>query len=55
MTKKALVWIREDFRIENNPALSYASQTHENVSAVYVYNKKYFDKKRNCNGWYVLW
>ena len=53
MTKKALVWIREDFRIENNPALSYASQTHENVSAVYVYNKKYFDKKREAQKWWL--
>ena len=53
MTKKALVWIREDFRIENNPALSYASQTHENVCAVYVYNKKYFDKKREAQKWWL--
>ena len=29
MTKKAITWIREDFRVENNPALSYATQNHE--------------------------
>ena len=29
MTKNAITWIREDFRIENNPALSYATQNHE--------------------------
>ena len=34
MTKKAIVWIREDLRIENNPALSFASQNHEIVSAL---------------------
>ena len=31
MTKNAITWIREDFRIENNPALSYATQNHERV------------------------
>ena len=53
MTKKALVWIREDLGIENNPALSYASQTHETVCAVYIYNKKYFDKKREAQKWWL--
>jgi deoxyribodipyrimidine photolyase len=33
MTDKGLFWIREDFRIENNPALSFATQNHENVIA----------------------
>ena len=36
MTKNAITWIREDFRIENNPALSYATQNHENVLALYT-------------------
>ena len=31
MTKNAIFWIREDFRIEHNPALSFASQNHDNV------------------------
>ena len=31
MTKNAITWIREDFRIEHNPALSYATQNHDNV------------------------
>ena len=51
MTKNAITWIREDFRIENNPALSYATQNHENVLALYIYNKNDFDNKReaqNC-------
>ena len=54
MTKKAIVWIREDFRIENNKALAYACQKHEFVSTLYIYNSKNFDKKRDSNGWYVL-
>ena len=40
MTKKAIFWIREDFRIEENEALAYATQNHEFVSALYIYNSK---------------
>ena len=53
MTKKAIVWIREDFRIENNEALAYASQNHEFVSALYIYNSKDFDKKREAQKWWL--
>ena len=28
MTKNAITWIREDFRIEHNPALAYATENH---------------------------
>ena len=45
MTKKAIVWIREDFRIEDNEALATASQNHEFVSALYIYNQKILIKK----------
>ena len=44
MTKNAITWIREDFRIEHNPALAYATQNHEYVVALYIYNKADFDK-----------
>ena len=53
MTKKAIVWIREDFRIEDNEALAYASQNHEFVSALYIYNSKNFDKKREAQKWWL--
>ena len=53
MTKKAIVWVREDLRIENNPTLSYASQNHETVTALYIYNSKYFDKKREAQKWWL--
>ena len=53
MTKKALVWIREDLRIENNPALSYASQNHKAVSAVYIYDKTNFDNIREAQKWWL--
>ena len=53
MTKKAIVWIREDFRIDNNEALTYACQNHEFVSALYIYNSKNFDKKREAQKWWL--
>ncbi len=53
MTKNAIVWIREDFRIEHNPALSFASQNHKRVSALYIYNNKNFDKKREAQKWWL--
>ena len=53
MTKKAIFWIREDFRTENNPALSFASQNHENVVALFIYNKADFDKKREAQKWWL--
>ena len=53
MTKNAITWIREDFRIEHNPALSYATQNHENVIALYIYNKTEFDNKREAQKWWL--
>ncbi|MDB0067511.1 deoxyribodipyrimidine photo-lyase, partial [Candidatus Pelagibacter sp.] len=53
MTKKAIVWIREDFRIEDNEALAIASQNHKFVSALYIYNPKNFDKKREAQKWWI--
>jgi len=42
MTKKAIVWIREDLRIDKNPTLSYASQNHDFVidNVIQVLNNK---------------
>ena len=53
MKKNAIFWSREDFRIENNPALSYASQNHDNVIALFIYNKNDFDKKREAQKWWL--
>ena len=54
MTKNAITWIREDFRIEHNPALSYATQNHEGVLALYIYNKNDFDNKREAQKWWLF-
>ena len=53
MSKNAITWIREDFRIESNPALSYATQNHERVLALYIYNKNDFDAKREAQKWWL--
>ena len=53
MTKNAITWIREDFRIENNPALSYASNNHEYVIALYIYNSEDYDNKREAQKWWL--
>ena len=53
MTNNALVWTREDLRIEHNSALSFASQNHKKVSTLYIYNNKNFDKKREAQKWWL--
>ncbi|PPR48031.1 MAG: Deoxyribodipyrimidine photo-lyase [Alphaproteobacteria bacterium MarineAlpha5_Bin9] len=53
MTKNSIVWIREDFRCENNEALSYATNNHRAVSAVYIYNSKKFNKLREAQKWWI--
>ncbi len=53
MTIKALVWIRDDFRIENNSALSFATNNFEQVTALYIYDKEKFDGKREAQKWWV--
>ena len=53
MSNKAIVWIREDFRINDNPALAHASQHHSLVSALYIFNPKVFIKKREAQQWWL--
>ena len=38
MSDTGIFWIRDDFRVENNPALSFATQNHDNVIALFIYN-----------------
>ena len=54
MSNTGIFWIRDDFRIENNPALSYASENHENVIALFIYNKNDFDNKREAQKWWLF-
>ena len=34
MSNKALVWVRDDFRINNNDALTYATNNHDIESSI---------------------
>ena len=51
--KKPLVWIRDDFRLNNNHALAYASNNHKSISVVYIYNQKKFDNVREAQKWWI--
>ena len=53
MIKNCIVWIRDDFRLQDNPALSFATNNHEFVSAIYIYDKKDFDNVREAQKWWV--
>ena len=53
MSDCAVVWIRDDFRIKNNHALSYACKNHEAVTAIYIHNNEYFDGKREAQKWWI--
>ena len=50
-----IVWIKDDFRLENNSALIHASKNHETVSAIYILdeNRKFY-KSFKENFLYIL-
>ena len=47
-----IVWIRNDFRIQKNDALAYATQNHDHVCAFYIFKKKDFTK-RTAQLWWL--
>ena len=47
--KKALVWLRDDFRVNRNNALTYASENHEQVSALYIFNNEEYENKKEAD------
>ncbi len=53
MSEIGVAWIREDFRVENNAALSFATQNHDQVIALYIYNKREYDNKREAQKWWL--
>ena len=50
---KALVWIRDDFRVNHNSALTYASENHDQVSTVYIFNPEDYENKREAQRWWI--
>ena len=53
MSDTGIFWIRDDFRLEDNPALSFATQNHESVIALFIYNNKNFDNQTEAQKWWV--
>ena len=53
MSKNCIVWIRDDFRLQDNPALSFATNNHEFVSVLYIYDKRDFDNTREAQKWWI--
>ena len=53
MSDTGIFWIRDDFRIEDNPALSFATQNHDSVIALFIYNNKNFDDQTEAQKWWV--
>ena len=51
--KKGLIWLRDDFRINHNNALVYASENHDQVSAVYIFNPEEYENKREAQRWWI--
>ena len=46
-----LVWLKDDFRIKKNLALSEATKKHKEVVAFYLYKKKKFEKQEAQRWW----
>ena len=47
-----VVWLRNDFRILKNDALTYASKNHEHISLLYIYKGKDF-QNRSAQKWWL--
>ena len=45
MQKKNILWLREDFRLEDNPALYEVSKKSEKFTIFYLYNHKKFEDR----------
>ena len=53
MDKKiGLCWIKDDFRVNRNPALCEATKNHEQVVAFYLFKKSNF-KEQEAQKWWV--
>ena len=46
-----IVWLRNDFRVLKNDALTYATQNHDHVSVFYILKKKDFIKRSAQHWW----
>ena len=49
--KTGLFWLKDDFRLKRNNALSEATKNHDNVVAFYLYKEKIFDFQEAQRWW----
>ena len=52
MPKKNFLWVREDFRMEDNPALHSISSLEQKIYAFFIYDEKKF-KNRSAQQWWL--
>ena len=45
MQKIKVLWFREDFRLENNPAYYDISNSEDKFIAIYAYDQKKFNER----------
>ena len=46
-----IFWLRDDFRLVRNDALSFASQNHEKIVVVYLYKKDFLNYREAQKWW----
>ena len=46
---KTLVWLRNDLRMDDNPALREACKLSEEVHSIYIYSKNQNNKHNDAN------
>jgi len=52
MQKNNFLWVREDFRMEDNPALHSISSLEQKIYAFFIYDEKKF-KNRSAQQWWL--
>ena len=54
MSKKlGIVWLRQDFRLLRNNALSHATNNHDLVNAIFIFKDSDFKDKREAQRWWI--
>ena len=52
MPNKNYLWVREDFRIDDNPALYNIFKIDQKIEAFFIYDEKKF-KNRSAQRWWL--
>lgn len=52
-TAPAIVWLRQDLRLADNPALAYATANHQQVLVVYIFDETEEPALGGAQGWWL--